>query len=129
MASGPGALANRVYPSGFARATRSAPILPAAPLMFSMTTGWLQLRLTMSPTILATKSAVPPAGNGTMIATVAEGNDSAPWVRTLEVMTTPTDTIAAKVASRALRIDFSRLARCREHGAVSQRRGMQRNDM
>src|SRR3954453_343906 len=48
-------------------------MLPAAPVRFSITTGWPHLRDNQSATIRGTASAVPPAGNGTMIFTVWSG--------------------------------------------------------
>jgi hypothetical protein len=48
-------------------------MLPAAPVLFSITTGWPHLRDSQSATTRGITSAVPPAGNGTMILTVRVG--------------------------------------------------------
>jgi hypothetical protein len=54
-------------------ATASAPILPAAPVRFSITSGRAHFFASQSPTMRGITSAVPPAGNGTMILTVRAG--------------------------------------------------------
>src|SRR3954449_9818815 len=51
-------------------------MFPAAPVRFSITTGCPHLRDSQSATSRGTASAVPPAGNGTMILTVRTGHGS-----------------------------------------------------
>src|SRR5262245_815342 len=57
-------------------------MLPAAPVRFSITTGWPHLRDSQSATSRGMASAVPPAGNGTMIFTARDGKS---WARGGEV--------------------------------------------
>jgi hypothetical protein len=73
MTSGGGGAESSVYPSGSALATASAPILPAAPVRFSITTGCPHFFASHSVKMRGITSAVPPAGNGTMILTAREG--------------------------------------------------------
>ena len=54
-------------------ATASAPMFPAAPVRFSTTTGCPHFRDSHSPITRGITSAVPPAGNGTMIFTGRDG--------------------------------------------------------
>src|SRR5262249_12223410 len=60
-------------PSGSALATGSAPMFPAAPLRFPTTTGPPPFCASQSLKMRGITSAVPPAGNGTMILTAREG--------------------------------------------------------
>ena len=63
----------KVYPSGAARATASAPTLPFAPTRFSTTTGWPRLSESFCATTRAARSEPPPAGNATTILIAREG--------------------------------------------------------
>src|SRR3989442_9589688 len=54
-----------VYPSGFARAASSVPILPEAPLRLSITTGCERLSDKRGATRRATTSTLPPGGKAT----------------------------------------------------------------
>src|SRR5216683_1730646 len=74
MASGPGGVTNRVWPSGSAWAAKSAPIFPPAPVLFSTTTGWPHLAVSLSAAMRARTSLMPPPGNGTMNLTGRAGN-------------------------------------------------------
>ena len=47
-------------------ATKSAPMVVAAPGLFSITTGWPQRSESFWPTVRATTSVAPPAGKGTI---------------------------------------------------------------
>src|SRR6185295_10602144 len=58
-----------VWPSLSALATRSAPMLPPAPVLFSTTTGWPMASCSFGPIRRARMSLVPPGANGTMILT------------------------------------------------------------
>src|SRR3954452_9437790 len=69
-------------------------MLPAAPVRFSITTGWPHLRDSQSATIRGTASAVPPAGNGTMILTVRTGHGSA--------LAGPANALAARQSASAI---------------------------
>src|SRR6185503_16344494 len=61
------------YPSGGDFATRSAPILPPAPALFSTTTGWPHASETFCAMTRAKVSAMPPTANGTTILMGLEG--------------------------------------------------------
>ena len=65
MAKGPGAATSRVWPSGAALATTSAPILPPAPPRFSTRKGWPSLSCNASASSRVTMSFDPPGGKGT----------------------------------------------------------------
>jgi hypothetical protein len=54
-------------------ATKSAPTVVPAPGLLSITTGWPRLFASASPSARATRSVVPPGGNGTTIVTGFEG--------------------------------------------------------
>ena len=54
-----------VWPSAGALATASAPMLPPAPGLFSITTGWPSERAICSPSVRAMVSIAPAGGNGT----------------------------------------------------------------
>src|SRR5262249_10886764 len=69
IAIGPGGLASSTYPSAGELATASAPRLPPAPARLSMITGWCHASASFSATMRGRASAVPPAGNGTIIRT------------------------------------------------------------
>ena len=58
-----------VWPSLSALATKSAPMLPPAPVLFSTTTGWPMASCSFGPIRRARMSLVPPGANGTMILT------------------------------------------------------------
>src|SRR5262249_20604515 len=60
-------------PSGSAWNAASAPILPPAPALFSITTDCPHLRDRNSKTTRGIRSAVPPAGKGTMTFTARRG--------------------------------------------------------
>jgi hypothetical protein len=62
-----------VCPSASARATRAAPVVPAAPATFSTTTCWPSVADIRSATSLATISVGPPAAKGTTIVMGREG--------------------------------------------------------
>src|SRR6266852_5248418 len=62
-----------VYPSGAARATRPTPIVPAAPLTFSIITGCPSETCILAAMIRASVSVGPPAENGTTIVIGCEG--------------------------------------------------------
>ena len=64
---------NSVWPSGFSRITASAPSMPRAPGLLSMTTAWPLVRCMTSPISRATVSGDPPAGNGTTMRICLEG--------------------------------------------------------
>src|SRR5262245_51048256 len=53
-------------------------MLPAAPGRLSTTTGWPHFAASFSPKMRGMMSAVPPAGNGTMMRTGREGYPCAP---------------------------------------------------
>ena len=74
IASGPGGATSSVWPSGSACAARSAPMLPPAPVFCSMMIGWPHLACSLSATMRASTSLMPPAGNGTMNLTGLLGN-------------------------------------------------------
>ena len=65
-----------VYPSGVARATRLPAIVPPAPAVFSITTGWPSERAMRSPRMRAIVSVGPPAANGT---TTVMGREGYAW--------------------------------------------------
>lgn len=54
-----------VWPSGFARATSAAAIVPAAPALFSTTTGCPSSTVNRAPSLRAIKSVEAPGANGT----------------------------------------------------------------
>ena len=54
-----------VWPSGAAVVTVRAPMLPAAPPRFSITTGWPSRLANGGPTRRAIESAAPPGANAT----------------------------------------------------------------
>ena len=54
-----------LWPSGSCVATHFAPTSPPAPRRFSTITGWPRLFASDSPRARATRSVVPPGGNGT----------------------------------------------------------------
>src|SRR5258706_12371682 len=62
-----------VYPSGVARATRLPAIVPPAPAVFSITSGWPSERPMRSPRMRAIVSVGPPAANGTTTGIGREG--------------------------------------------------------
>ena len=73
MTNGGGGEANKMCPSGSDFATSSAPILPPAPVWFSIMTVWPHLRDSRSAMMRGMMSAVPPAGKGTTIFTTRAG--------------------------------------------------------
>src|SRR5438477_437547 len=77
MTSGGGGLESSVYPSGSARYAASAPMLPAAPGRLSTITGWPHFSASFSATMRGIRSALPPAGNGTMMRTGFAGHSCA----------------------------------------------------
>src|SRR3954470_11325991 len=77
MTRGGGGLDISVYPSGSARNTASAPMLPAAPGRLSTITGWPHFSDSFSATMRGMRSALPPAGNGTTIRTAFAGHSCA----------------------------------------------------
>src|SRR5436309_8547301 len=77
MTRGGGGLDISVYPSGSARNTASAPMLPAAPGRLSTITGWPHFSLNFSATMRGIRSALPPAGNGTTMRTGFPGHSCA----------------------------------------------------
>src|SRR5580700_6635014 len=62
-----------VYPSGFALAATWAPTAPAAPDLFSITTGCLSIVSITAASGRVTTSEAPPGGKGLMIVTAWEG--------------------------------------------------------
>src|ERR1700693_2341051 len=66
----------KVYPSGADRNTWVAPMIVAAPLMFSTTTGLAQVRLNWSAMMRASVSVVEPPADGTTSRTVRVGKAS-----------------------------------------------------
>ena len=62
-----------VYPSGAARTTRPTPMVPAAPVTFSMMTDCPSKTCILAATIRASVSVGPPAENGTTIVIVCDG--------------------------------------------------------
>src|SRR6516225_11684398 len=68
--------ARSVYPSGGAAATRALPIVPPAPVTFSMTMDCPSTFDICSVTTRATTSLGPPAGNGTTTLMDRESHDS-----------------------------------------------------
>jgi hypothetical protein len=66
-------LNSSVYPSGTALAARSVPMLPEAPTILSMTTGWPQASLSFWPTRRTRKSGALPGGAGTITRTDFSG--------------------------------------------------------
>src|SRR4051812_25305134 len=77
MTRGGGGLDISVYPSGSERNTASAPMLPAAPGRLSTITGWPHFSVSFSATRRGIRSALPPAGNGTMMRTGFAGHSCA----------------------------------------------------
>src|SRR5436305_12851284 len=77
MTRGGGGLDISVYPSGSARNTASAPMLPAAPGRLSTITGWPHFSLNFAATMRGSRSALPPAGNGTTMRTGFAGHSCA----------------------------------------------------
>src|SRR5882672_4318362 len=73
-------------------------MLPAAPVRLSTTTGCPHLRVRKSPTRRGIASAVPPAGNGTMIFTDRVGYSCAPAG---SVATSPASAAAARHCATA----------------------------
>src|SRR5690349_20101631 len=67
---------NSVWPSPWARAASAPARLPPAPGLFSTTTGCPSTVLRCSANSRAERSALPPAGNGTKMATVLLGQVS-----------------------------------------------------
>ena len=71
LAKNAGAVANEVgamysvWPSGAARATCSAAMLPLAPALFSTTMGWPSACESLSPSARAARSVEPPGGKPT----------------------------------------------------------------
>src|SRR5438270_644673 len=94
MTRGGGGLDINVYPSGSARNTASAPMLPAAPGRLSTITGWPHFSLKFSATMRGIRSALPPAGNGTTMRTGFAGHSCA-W-------TAVASSIATAAAARRL---------------------------
>jgi hypothetical protein len=70
------AMNSRVWPSGGALATRSAPTAPPAPVRLSMTNCRPMDLLSSEPKNLAIASLPAPGAKGTMIFEIAEG-----WAR------------------------------------------------
>src|ERR1700685_2833911 len=66
-----------VYPSGAARTTRPTPIVPAAPVTFSMMTDCPSTSCIFVMTIRAIASVGPPAENGNTIVIGRDGYVSA----------------------------------------------------
>jgi hypothetical protein len=66
-------LKRSVWPSGAARATDSAPMLPPAPARLMTTTGCFHSSLMRAASTRETGSTAPPAGNGTIMATCFSG--------------------------------------------------------
>jgi hypothetical protein len=62
-----------VYPSGIARATRPAAMVPSAPPTFSMMMGWPSDVRIPSPRTRAMMSVAAPAANGTIIVIGRDG--------------------------------------------------------
>src|SRR5215213_1541810 len=67
-------LTSTVWPSGWARATASAPTTVAAPGRFSTSTGWPRPGAMRSASSRAMTSVEPPGGNGTTNVTGRSGN-------------------------------------------------------
>src|SRR3546814_606890 len=91
MARLPTAPSSTVYPSGLALTTNCAPISPAAPALFSTTTGWPRILDSCSAYTRAEKSVAPPGGYGTIILMGAAGQ-------------VPADAVAQPTISRAPRM-------------------------
>jgi hypothetical protein len=68
-----------VWPSGAARLTPVAPIVPVAPGLFSTTNGCPNFSCSLGAIARASVSVDPPGGNGTTIVTGLVGQASA-WV-------------------------------------------------
>src|SRR5580698_10480396 len=66
-----------VYPSGAARTTRPTPIVPAAPVTFSMMIDCPSTSCILAATIRASASVGPPAENGNTIVIGCDGYASA----------------------------------------------------
>ena len=69
MVSEPRSVSSNVVPSGVALATASAPRLPDAPGLFSITTLWPIAADSFGLISRARMSEVPPGANGTMMRT------------------------------------------------------------
>ena len=85
MAAAPGELSTTAWPSAAPLATSATPIWPAAPGLFSTTTGWPKRSARCGPMVRAIRSTLPPGGNGTtmrtgllgkLCANAAEASDS-----------------------------------------------------
>src|SRR6185437_9374805 len=91
------------------------PMLPEAPGLFSTTTDWPHFRESFSPTMSGSRSATPPAGNGTTMYTGCVGYGSSAEA---------TSGTARKSAASAARCSsFMKVSGCREgrsidHGKV-----------
>src|SRR5688572_30774504 len=73
----PAVARSSVWPSGAAFATRSEPITPPAPGLFSTTTGWPRSGESCCATTRATVSELPPGGKPTTMRTARSGYDCA----------------------------------------------------
>ena len=77
MTSGPRDVTRKVVPSGAARLTWVAPMVPVAPALLSTRNGWPRVWVSLGPIARATLSVEPPGGNGTTRVTGFEGQTCA----------------------------------------------------
>src|SRR6185369_5994399 len=72
---------SKLYPSGLLLATNDIPTAPAAPVLFTTTTGFLSTFSSAAATGRAVRSATPPGGKGTTMVIGRSGYFS--WPETL----------------------------------------------
>ena len=72
-------LTSSVWPSGVAFATMAVPIVPPAPVRFSITTACPQFSLIFCAMMRASVSVLPPGENGTTMRIGLVGNFCCAW--------------------------------------------------
>ena len=78
MTKGPNEDTNKVWPSGAARVTKPAPMVPVAPALFSMIKLPPKRSCSLGAKVRAMRSVEPPGGNGTTKDTGLSGQAMAP---------------------------------------------------
>ena len=84
MTKGPKDETNKVWPSGAARVTKPAPMVPVAPALLSMMKVPPSFSCNLGASVRAIKSVEPPGGNGTTSETVLSGQAMALEMQTAD---------------------------------------------
>jgi hypothetical protein len=100
----------KVYPSGFARATRAEAMVPPAPTAFSMTTGCPSRRDMLSGAVRDITSTAPPAANGTTSTIGRLGYSCSATARALDIPTPAQSRVVHSTCALSFMIPPSGLA-------------------